>query len=147
MDATFMTRTQLRGLEQIELGRIAAARASNPAVREFGQQIVQDRGKTNEDLRMLAQSQSIPLPSELEARRRTEIDRISKLSPPALDNAIVSALVKLHDADVADFQNQTQMGQEVELQGWVYVMLPSLEDQQQEIHRIASELGISAAGP
>ena len=125
----------------------AAARASNPAVREFGQQIVQDRGKANDDLRMLAQSQSIPLPSELEARRRAEIDRISKLSPPALDSAIVSALVKLLDADVADFQNQTQMGQEVELQGWVYVMLPSLEEQQQEIHGIASDLGISAAGP
>lgn len=147
MDATFMTRTQLRGLEQIELGRIAAARASNSDVREFGQQIVQDRGKANEELRLFAQGQSIALPTVLEAKRRTEIDRISKLSSPALDREIVRALVKLHDADVADFQNQTQMGQEVELQGWVYVMLPSLEEQQAEIHRIADELGISAAGP
>jgi hypothetical protein len=39
------------------------------------------------------------------------------------------------------------MVQEVELQGWVYVMLPLLEEQQEEIHRIASELGISAAAP
>jgi len=147
MDATFMTRTQLRGLEQIELGRIAADRASNPDVRAFGQQIVQDRGKANEELRLLAQSQSIALPTAIEGKRRTEVDRISKLSPPALDRAIVRALVPLHDADVADFQNQTQMGQEVELQGWVYVMLPLLEEQQEEIHRIASEPGISAAGP
>lgn len=147
MDATFMTRTQLRGLEQIELGGIAAARASNPAVREFGQQLVQDRGKANEDLGMLARSQSIALPSALEAKRRAEIDRISKLSPPALDSAIVRALVKLHDAEVADFRNQTQMGQEVELQGWVYVMLPLLEGQQEKIHNIERELGISAAGP
>ena len=142
-----MTRTQLRGLEQIELGRIAADRASNPDVRAFGQQIVQDRGKTNEELRLFAQSQSIALPAAVEAKRRAEIDRISKLSPPALDSAIVRALIKLHDADAADFQNQTQMGQEVELQGWVYVTLPLLEEQQDEIHRIASELGIFDTGP
>ena len=142
-----MTRTQLRGLEQIELGRIAAARASNPGVREFGQQIVQDRGKINEELRLFAQGQSIALPTAVEPKRRTEIDRISRLSPPELDGAIVQALVKLHDADAADFQNQTQMGQEVELQGWVYVTLPLLEEQQDEIHRIASELGVFADAP
>ena len=70
------------------------------------------------------------------------MDHISKLSPPALDRAVVLAMVRLYDADVADFQKQTQMGQEVELQGWVYDTLPLLEDQQEQTYRIAGELGI-----
>jgi putative membrane protein len=148
MDAAFMTRVQVRGLELAELGRIAADRASNPGVRAFGQQIVQDRGKAAEELRLFAQSEAIALPTALDADRRAEVDHISKLSPPALDRAIVLAMVRLYDADVADFQKQTQMGQEVELQGWVYDTLPLLEDQREQIHKIASELGIPVrAGP
>jgi putative membrane protein len=143
MDAAFMTRVQLRGLELAELGRIAADRASSPGVRALGQQIVQDRGKANEELRLLAQSEAIALPTTLDADRRAEVDGISKLSPPALDRAIALAMVRIHDADVADFQKQTQMGQEVELQGWVYDTLPLLENQQEQIHRIASDLGIA----
>src|SRR2546426_3437072 len=69
MDATFMTRVQMRGLELAELGRIAADRASNPGVRALGQQIVQDRGKSAEELRLLAQSEAIALPTALDADR------------------------------------------------------------------------------
>jgi hypothetical protein len=64
------------------------------------------------------------------------------LPPTPPPGAIVLAMVRLYDADVADFQEQTQMGQEVELQGWVYDTLPLLEDQREQIHKIASELGI-----
>ena len=53
------------------------------------------------------------------------------------------ALVRTYDADVADFQKQTQMAQEVELQAWVYDMLPFLEDHQEAIHGVAADLGIA----
>src|SRR5439155_17947432 len=46
LDATFMTRTQLRGLEEIELGRIAE-RASNNAVRSLARELAQERGKAH----------------------------------------------------------------------------------------------------
>jgi putative membrane protein len=148
MDTTFMSRALLRGLELVELGRVAADRASNQSVRALGQQIVQDRGKANEELRLFAQGQAIALPPALDADRRAGVDRISRLSPPALERALVQAILRLHDADVAEFQKQTQMAQEVELQGWVYDTLPVLEDLQGEIHRIAGELGISVrSGP
>ena len=51
-----------------------------------------------------------------------------------------------HDEDVADFQKQTEAGQEVELQGWVYDTVPRLEEEQREIHRVAAGLGIEVRG-
>jgi predicted outer membrane protein len=142
-DAAFMTRVELRGLEAVELARIAAGRASTTSVRALGQQILQDRGKANDELRLFARGEAITLPAILDASRQAEVDRVSRLSPPALDRAIVLAMVRISDADVADFQKQTDMGQEVELQGWVYDTLPLLEEQRDEIRRIAAELGIS----
>jgi putative membrane protein len=145
LDASFMTRVELRGMEEVELSRIAAERAANPDLRAFGQQIARDRGKANEELRLFAPSEAIELPTTLDASRRAEVNRVSRLSPPALDRALPLEMVRLHDADVADFQKQTRMGQEVELQGWVYETLPLLESQQEEIHRIAGVLRISPA--
>lgn len=143
-DAAFMTRVQMRGLEAVEFARIAAERTSNTSVRALGQQILQDRGKANEELRLFARSESIRLPTILDAAGQSEVDRASKLSSPALERAVVLALIRISDEDVADFQKQTEMGQEVELQGWVYDMLPVVEELGEEIHRTAAELGISS---
>ena len=142
-DAAFMTRVELRGLEAVELGRIADEHASAASVRAFGRQILQDRGKANEELRLFARGEAISLPAALDASRQGELNRVSRLSSPALDRAIVLAMVRIFEADVADFQKQTERGQEVELQGWVYDTLPLIEEERDEIHRVAAELGIS----
>lgn len=143
-DAAFMTRVQKRGLEAVELARIAAERVSNTSVRALGQQILQDRGKANEELRLFARNEGITLPTALDAAGQSEVNRASRLSSPALERAVVLALVRISDADIADFQKQTEMSQEVELEGWVYDMFPVVEELGDEIHRIAAELGISS---
>lgn len=143
MDRTFMTRAQLRALEQLELGRIVAARSSNAGVRALAQLMVEDRGKTTQALKQLAESQGIDLPAAPDAAGKADIERVSRLSSPALDRAYVERTLRNQDADVADFEAQTPMGQEVELQAWVWNTLPLLKEQQERIHAIASELGIA----
>jgi putative membrane protein len=146
MDKTFMARVQLRALEQLALGRIVAARSSNAGVRAFGQLMVEDRGKTTQALKQLAESQGIDLPATPDAAGNADIARISRLSSPELDRAYVERTLRNQNADVADFEAQTPMGQEVELQAWVWNTLPLLKEQQERIHAIASELGIAVHG-
>ncbi len=76
--------------------------------------------------------------------RRAEVARISRLAVPDLERACVTAMIRVHDADVADFQNQSRAAQEVELQAWVFDTLPLLEDEQDQVHQIAEALGIPA---
>jgi putative membrane protein len=139
-----MTRAQLRALEQLELGRIAATRSSNSGVRAFAQMMVEDRSKTTQALRQLAESQGIDLPATPDTVGKAVIERVSRLSSPELDRVYVERTLRNQDADVADFQAQTSMGQEVELQAWVWNTVPLLEDEQEQIRALASELGITA---
>jgi putative membrane protein len=139
-----MTRAQLRALEQLEFGRIVAARSANAGVRSLAQLMVEDRGKTSQELKQLAETQGIDLPTAPDAAGKADIERVSRLSSPELDRAYVERTLRTQDADVADFEAQTSMGQEVELQAWVWNTLPMLKDQQERIHAIASELGITA---
>jgi putative membrane protein len=141
-DARFASNEHLRGLEEVEIGQILARRSSNPRVRSVAQRIVEERGKADEDLRLFADGQGIRLAAALDAQRRAEIDRISRLPAEELDRAAVAALLRAHAADVAALQGQTRMGQEVDLQAWVSNTLELLEDQQEEIREVAAELGI-----
>jgi len=144
MDRSFMTRAQLRALEQLELGRIAAARSSDSGVRAFAQMMVEDRSKTTQALRQLAESHGIDLPATPDAVGKAVIERVSRLSSPELDRVYVERTLRNQDADVADFEAQTSMGQEVELQAWVWNTVSLLEDEQEQIHALASELGLTA---
>ena len=141
-DSVFMRRAQLRGLEEVELGTLAAQKAANTALRALAQQIVSERGGANEALRLFAEGQGIALPAALDSARRAEVDRISRLPAPDLERACVLAMVRVHDADVADFKDQSRAAQEVELQAWVFETLPLLEDEQDQIHQIAEALGV-----
>jgi putative membrane protein len=146
-DATFMTRARLRGLEEMELSRIAAPKASNPDVHSLALRILEERGKADDALRQLADSRGVELPVALEAEHQAEVDHFSKLPIADIDRAFIAAILKIHEPEVADLQNQAEMGQDVELHAWVYDNLPTLEAEQEEIHRLATELGVPAGPP
>ena len=146
MDATFMARVQRRALEEIELSRIVAERSSHTGVRAFARDMVDERGKAAQELRLLAESQRIDLPATPDAPGKAVIERASRVSSPELDRLYVERALRNRDADVADFEAQTGMGQEVELQGWVANTLPLLQDEQARIHALASQLAIAARG-
>ena len=127
----------IRGLEEIELSRIAAPKASNPDIHSLALRILDERGRADEALAQLAVSRGIDLPAALEPGRQAEVDRFSTLPANEIERAYLAALLRIHDPDVADSRNQSKMGQDVELHAWVYDNLPLLEDQQEEIHRLA----------
>ena len=137
-----MTRAALVAMQEVELSQIAADRAANDDVRSFGRQLVDDHRKANDELKLLAQNAGFELPTSLDAQRKGEVDRLSRLSPPALDTAYVSSILGKHDAEVEAFRAQAKAGQEVELLAWVTTMVPLLEGQQEKIHALADALKI-----
>ena len=138
-----MAKAALVAMQEVELSRIAAARASNGDVRALGSQMVEDRGKDTDTLKQLAQKATLDMPA-LDAGRKHEIEILAQLSAPALDTAYVTAILGMHDAEVDAFRAQATAGQEVELQAWVSDVLPLLEEQQERIHELARALNIPA---
>lgn len=139
-DVAFIKKAALGAIGEVELGRLAAERASDADVRRFGQKMVDEHGKANNELKQLASSEGIELPATLDEAHRAEIDRLSKLSGTDFDHAYVRAMVQDHDEDVAEFQKQLKSAHDVELQAWVSKMLPTLTEHQEMIHMIARDL-------
>src|SRR2546421_5214498 len=68
------------GLTEVELGRLAVQRGSNPAVKSFGQSMIADHSRANDELRSIATRKGIALPTDMNSDQKATMDKLSKLS-------------------------------------------------------------------
>jgi putative membrane protein len=127
-DHAFVTEAARGGLAEVELGQLASEKASSDQVKQFGQRMVQDHTKANNELKSLAQSKNINLPADLDATSKATRDRLSKLSGPAFDRAYMQDMVTDHRKDVSDFRKESQSGKDAEVKAWAAKTLPTLEE-------------------
>jgi len=67
-ERTFVKNAAEGGRAEIELGKLAAERASSSDVKQFGQRMVDDHTKANDQLKQVASEESITLPEKLDAK-------------------------------------------------------------------------------
>jgi len=127
-DQHFVTDAAVGGMAEVELGKLAADKAANADVKKFGQRMADDHGKANDELKVLAQSEKITLPSAIDAKHKSTIDRLSKLSGEAFDRAYVEEMLKDHQKDVAAFRTESKSGKDPEVKAWAGKTLPTLEE-------------------
>ncbi len=63
-DGKFFKEAVQGGMAEVALGQMAADKAASEAVKNFGQRMVSDHGKANQELQDLAVSEGITLPTE-----------------------------------------------------------------------------------
>jgi putative membrane protein len=139
-DQRFMKKAAGGGKAEVELGRLASERGSSDAVKQFGQRMVTDHGKANDELAQLAQAKSVTLSTELDASHRRLVDRLSKLSGAEFDRAYMREMQKDHDTDVKEFQTEAKRAHDADVRSWAAKTLPVLQEHQQQAHQLRASL-------
>ena len=127
-DLTFVLDAAKGGMAEVELGQLAADKASSDDVKKFGQRMVTDHSKANDELKTLAQSKNITLPTAIDAKDKATHDRLAKLSGPAFDRAYMAHMVTDHRKDVNEFKKETTAGKDPDVKSWASKTLPTLEE-------------------
>ena len=135
-DRSFMTEAATGGMAEVELGRLAAQKGQSADVKKFGQRMVDDHSKANDELKQLATRKGVTLPADLTSEQKSEKDKLSKLSGAAFDKEYMSAMVEDHDKDVKAFQDKAKDAKDADLKAFVTKTLPTLEEHQ----RMAKEI-------
>ena len=135
-DKTFVMNAAMGGMAEVEMGKLAAEKAGNEGVKQFGQKMVDDHGKANDELKTVAGTQKIDVPVSLDSKHQATIDRLSKLSGSAFDKAYIKEMVKDHDGDVKEFQKEAQNGQDPAVRDFASKTLPTLQEHQSMIRNI-----------
>ena len=127
-DEAFVMKVAKGGMAEVELGKLAAEKGSNDAVKKFGQRMADDHGKANDELATLAKSKNIAMPTEIGPSEKALRDRLTKLSGPAFDQAYMKAMVSDHVKDIAEFRTESRSGKDPDVKAWAARTLPTLEE-------------------
>jgi putative membrane protein len=126
------------GMAEVELGKLAKDKGSSEGVKQFGQRMVDDHGKANDELKKIASSKSITLPDAPAAKHKATMDRLSKLSGADFDRAYIKEMVKDHEQDVKEFQHESQSGSDSDIKEFAAKTLPTLQDHLKQIKELES---------
>jgi putative membrane protein len=127
-DKTFVMKAANGGMAEVAGGQTAVQKATNADVKTFGQRMVTDHSKANDELKQLATTKGLALPSAPDAEHQKKLDELSKKTGKAFDKAYMDDMVKDHEEDVAEFQKQTTAAQDPDLKAWVTKTLPTLQE-------------------
>jgi putative membrane protein len=126
-DKKFVKDAALGGMTEVELGKLAAQKASDAKVKEFGQKMVDDHSKANDNLKQIASKSNIQIPSSLDSKHQSRIDKLSKLSGEDFDKAYVKDQLKDHQTDVREFSDEAQNGSDPNIKTFAASTLPTLQ--------------------
>src|SRR4029078_587682 len=76
-DQEFMMNTAKAGMAEVELGKLAVQNAASDQVEKVGQKMVDDHFKKNDELKALAASKSVVLPSDVDAQDKAMRDKMA----------------------------------------------------------------------
>ena len=140
LDKQFLKDAADGGLAEVELGQLASSKGSSDEVKKFGQRMVEDHGKANDQLKEAATKSNIEVPAALDSKHQSHIDKLAKLSGPAFDKAYVKDMVKDHEEDVKEFQKEAKHGTDEDIKGFAARTLPVLQGHLDKIKSIQSNM-------
>lgn len=141
-DRAFVKEAAAGGLAEVELGDLAKRNASSSDVKQFGDRMVSDHSKANQELKNWAQQKSVILPNDLDARHKALRDKLSKLSGDQFDKAYMREMVSDHEKDVAAFKKESTSAKDADLKNWAAKTLPTLEDHLKQAKATAAKVGV-----
>ncbi|MGI8742094.1 MAG: DUF4142 domain-containing protein [Bryobacteraceae bacterium] len=126
-DQRFMMKAAQGGMAEVQLGQLAKDHASSQAVKDFGQTMVDDHTKANDELKTLASQKNVTLPTAIDPEDQATIDQLTKLNGAAFDKAYMQDMISDHQKDIAEFQTEANSGTDSDTKAWASKTLPTLQ--------------------
>jgi putative membrane protein len=126
-DNAFAVEAADAGMLEVELGKLAQNNASSKQIKDFGQEMVNDHGKANDELKTLAASKNITLPATLSNKSQDTYNGLAGKKGADFDKAYASLMVDDHKKVINKFKNEADKGNDVDLKNWVAGKIPTLE--------------------
>jgi putative membrane protein len=145
-DSKFAMTAAHGGQAEVDFGKLAAEKASDPAVKAFGQQMVEDHGKANDKLMSVAQSENMTLPSDMNMKQKAMYEKLKMLSGTSFDKAYVSDMLKDHQEDIKEFTKEANSGADPKIKEFASNTLPVIQGHLDKIKAIQSKMTGSAGG-
>lgn len=145
-DSTFVAKAAAGGMEEVALGKLAQEKAASPQVKQFGQRMVTDHSKANQQLAQAAQESGIAMPPTADSKAHKEASKLSSKSGKDFDTAYMKMMLKDHEQDVKEFQKEASTGNAPAVKSAASQTLPVLEEHLTLAKQVAGQVGVDTTG-
>jgi putative membrane protein len=146
VDREFMNEAASANLMEVALGRYATNHAASARVKEFGQTMVTDHTKANDDLKQVAWQKDVELPAKMSAKHRATVDRLTKMKGAEFDRAYMKTMLEDHQEDVGKFRQESHSAQDPDVKEYAAMTLPTLEHHLEMAKDISAQGGRATSG-
>jgi putative membrane protein len=145
-DQKFIKEAAAGGMLEVELGKLATEKASSQQVKDFGKRMERDHSKVNAELKQLASTKNVQLPTELEGKEKSTYERLSKLSGDRFDREYMQRMIDDHKEDVGAFQKQADKGDNADVKSFAAKTLPTLKEHLELAQSTGQQVGAASQG-
>jgi putative membrane protein len=144
-DREFLEQAAQNGHAEISASRLALEKTRNEQVRAFAQRMVDDHTRSSEELKALAASKNLQVPTEPSMLQKGKEMLISGLSDDNFDRRYVNQMgVEAHEDNIELFDRAAREAQDAEVKAFATKSLPQLRSHLEAARSLRTTL---EAGP
>jgi putative membrane protein len=124
--ADFVQEAATSDMFEIQSSQLASQKTQGQ-VKQFADQMVKDHTKTSSDLRRLASSANVTMPTEMTSSQQSKLDKLKSLDGGDFAKQYVDDQISAHKDAVSLFERYGKGGDNDQLKSWATSTLPTLQ--------------------
>ncbi|MBO0724726.1 MAG: DUF4142 domain-containing protein [Blastocatellia bacterium] len=138
----FISNAARGGALEVQLGNLAAQKASSEEVKRFGERMATDHSQLGQKLQQVASNLNLTPEQELTPAQQSSVNRLEKLSGKAFDREYMRSMISDHERDIAEFQRAASQATNPDIKQFVTEALPTLQEHLKMAREISGKLGV-----
>jgi putative membrane protein len=128
-DRKFIEEAASSGMFEVQVGQLAASKATDANVKSFASMLVDQHTAANNELVKIANAKGVELPAAPKHSMRREIEKLGKKNGDAFDRDFVREVgIKDHKKDIKEFEKASKDVKDPELKAFIDKTLPTLRE-------------------
>jgi len=126
MDQNFAMKAASGSMAEIEMANMAMQHGANERVKAFASMMIRDHGKASEELKAMAPSKSLTLPTQPMPGHMKHMDMGKGKTGAAFDKTYMQHMVMAHQNDIKEFEKASANAKDTSIKGFATRQLPVL---------------------
>ncbi len=143
-DQAFVKSVMESDAAEVQLGQLATTKSQSDDVKKFGESMVENRKRLDDQLKPIAKELGVSEPKGPSKKDKQLIASLEGMSGTQFDEEYIRAVMKDHQKDVKDFQSAAQTAQDPNVQQTARTDAPVLEQHLHAIEQIAQAHNVQA---
>jgi putative membrane protein len=139
-DQQFLTEAVQGNRAEVELGKMVAAKAHDPSVKQFAQLMVKDHTNALNQLQQLAQQKNVNVPEGLPPDAQDLQSKLQNDTGKQFDKDYMDGMVQDHEKDVQSFQDASQNAKDPDVKQLATKLTPTLQEHLAKAQQIDQKL-------